>query len=76
MFLKRLRMKDWNFLESILEILIEYRKGKWWLGNTILHHYVPNSELKSTSFNETMQRFQVKNPPSRIMRLGIHRTFS
>ncbi|KAJ5450105.1 uncharacterized protein N7458_006554 [Penicillium daleae] len=37
-------------------------KGKWWLGNTILHHYVPNSELKSTSFNETMQRFQVRKP--------------
>ncbi|KAL3471645.1 hypothetical protein BJX99DRAFT_250269 [Aspergillus californicus] len=33
-------------------------KGKWWLGNTILHHYVPNSELTSASFNETYQRFQ------------------
>ncbi|PYH46400.1 uncharacterized protein BP01DRAFT_390682 [Aspergillus saccharolyticus JOP 1030-1] len=33
-------------------------KGKWWLGNTILHHYVPNSELTSSSFNETLQQFQ------------------
>ncbi|KAL7660025.1 hypothetical protein ACMYSQ_002914 [Aspergillus niger] len=33
-------------------------KGKWWLGNTIIHHYVPNSELTSSSFNETLQRFQ------------------
>ncbi|GLA60468.1 hypothetical protein AtubIFM54640_000922 [Aspergillus tubingensis] len=33
-------------------------KGKWWLGNTIIHHYVPNSELTSASFNETLQRFQ------------------
>ncbi|KAJ5873574.1 FAS1 domain-containing protein [Penicillium subrubescens] len=33
-------------------------KGKWWLGNTILHHYVPNSALTSTSFNATLQRFQ------------------
>lgn len=48
--------------ELVLGLLIYYRKGKWWLGNTILHHYVPNSELKSTSFNETLQRFQVKKP--------------
>ncbi|GAT27630.1 hypothetical protein RIB2604_02113240 [Aspergillus luchuensis] len=34
------------------------KKGKWWLGNTIIHHYVPNSELTSASFNETLQRFQ------------------
>ncbi|RHZ57489.1 uncharacterized protein CDV56_106954 [Aspergillus thermomutatus] len=34
-------------------------KGKWWLGNSILHHYVPNSSLKSTDFNETYRQFQV-----------------
>ncbi|KAL2851055.1 FAS1 domain-containing protein [Aspergillus pseudoustus] len=33
-------------------------KGKWWLGNTIIHHYVPNSLLATSSFNETYQRFQ------------------
>ncbi|PWY85534.1 FAS1 domain-containing protein [Aspergillus eucalypticola CBS 122712] len=33
-------------------------KGKWWLGNTIIHHYVPNSEFTSAIFNETLQRFQ------------------
>jgi hypothetical protein len=65
-----------EILKRILEILIEYRKGKWWLGNTILHHYVPNSEIESTSFNETMQRFQVKNPPFRMMRLVIQSAFS
>ncbi|KAL2814524.1 FAS1 domain-containing protein [Aspergillus cavernicola] len=33
-------------------------KGKWWLGNTIMHHYVANSVLKISDFNETYQRFQ------------------
>ncbi|KAF4174422.1 hypothetical protein CNMCM8927_008439 [Aspergillus lentulus] len=33
-------------------------KGKWWLGNTILHHYVPNTNLKSSNFNGTYQQFQ------------------
>ncbi|KAH2177297.1 hypothetical protein KXV74_005115 [Aspergillus fumigatus] len=33
-------------------------KGRWWLGNTMLHHYVPNTNLKSSSFNETYQQFQ------------------
>ncbi|KAJ6013233.1 FAS1 domain-containing protein [Penicillium herquei] len=33
-------------------------KGKWWLGNTLLHHYVPNTELPSSIFNATYQRFQ------------------
>ncbi|KAL4938377.1 hypothetical protein BDV06DRAFT_201030 [Aspergillus oleicola] len=36
----------------------ETPKGKWWLGNTIIHHYVPNSVLKASSFNETNVRFQ------------------
>jgi uncharacterized surface protein with fasciclin (FAS1) repeats len=34
-------------------------KGKWWLGNSILHHYVPNTNLKSSNFNESYQQFQV-----------------
>ncbi|RYO88597.1 hypothetical protein DL766_007240 [Monosporascus sp. MC13-8B] len=33
-------------------------KGKWWLGNLLQHHYVPNTALKSTAFNATLQRFQ------------------
>jgi hypothetical protein len=50
--------------EPELALLIQHRKGKWWLGNTILHHYVPNSALTSTSFNATLQRFQVNKSPS------------
>lgn len=33
-------------------------KGKWWLGNLIQHHYVPNSQLKTTTFNSTFTRIQ------------------
>ncbi|RYP29123.1 hypothetical protein DL767_006893 [Monosporascus sp. MG133] len=33
-------------------------KGKSWLGNLLQHHYVPNTALKSTAFNATLQRFQ------------------
>jgi hypothetical protein len=45
--------------KSICWSLTLHRKGKWWLGNTILHHYVPNTNLKSSNFNETYQQFQV-----------------
>jgi hypothetical protein len=38
-----------------------YRKGKWWIGNTIINHSVPNSILETAAFNETYQRFQVRN---------------
>lgn len=33
-------------------------KGKWWLGNLVQHHYVPNSQLKTTSFNRSYTRIQ------------------
>ena len=33
-------------------------KGKWWLGNLIQHHYVPNTALELSSFNSTELRFQ------------------
>jgi uncharacterized surface protein with fasciclin (FAS1) repeats len=33
-------------------------KGKWWLGNLVQHHYVPNSQLKTTSFNTSYTRIQ------------------
>jgi len=33
-------------------------KGKWWLGNLIQHHYVPNSQLKTSTFNTSYTRIQ------------------
>ncbi|KAH8679609.1 FAS1 domain-containing protein [Tricladium varicosporioides] len=33
-------------------------KGKRWLGNLIQHHYVPNSQLKMSSFNTSYTRIQ------------------
>ncbi|KAL6886750.1 FAS1 domain-containing protein [Trichoderma evansii] len=33
-------------------------KGKWWLGNLLQHHYVPNSKLMVENFNSTYTRFQ------------------
>ncbi|KAF2022032.1 hypothetical protein BU24DRAFT_488335 [Aaosphaeria arxii CBS 175.79] len=33
-------------------------KGKWWLGNLLTHHYVPNSILRKEDFNETLSRLQ------------------
>ncbi|KAL1858796.1 hypothetical protein VTK73DRAFT_7801 [Phialemonium thermophilum] len=33
-------------------------KGRWWLGNLVQHHYVPNSQLKSSLFNSTYTRIQ------------------
>ncbi|KAH8703601.1 hypothetical protein BGW36DRAFT_369602, partial [Talaromyces proteolyticus] len=33
-------------------------KGKWWIGNTIINHYVPNTILKTSAFSEEYQRFQ------------------
>jgi hypothetical protein len=45
--------------KSMCWSLTANRKGKWWLGNSILHHYVPNTNLKSSNFNESYQQFQV-----------------
>jgi hypothetical protein len=33
-------------------------KGKWWLGNLIQHHYVPNSQLKTSAFTTSYTRIQ------------------
>ncbi|TDZ34227.1 hypothetical protein C8035_v009527 [Colletotrichum spinosum] len=33
-------------------------KGRWWLGNLVQHHYVPNTQLKASLFNETATRLQ------------------
>ncbi|KAG4415351.1 hypothetical protein IFR04_011500 [Cadophora malorum] len=33
-------------------------KGKHWLGNVLQHHYIPNSQLKLSTFNSTLSRIQ------------------
>ncbi|KAH7391481.1 FAS1 domain-containing protein [Cadophora sp. MPI-SDFR-AT-0126] len=33
-------------------------KGKHWLGNVLQHHYIPNSQLKTSTFNSTLTRIQ------------------
>ncbi|KAI1652456.1 FAS1 domain-containing protein [Daldinia decipiens] len=33
-------------------------KGKWWLGNLVQHHYIPNSKLKVSSFSTNYTRVQ------------------
>ncbi|KAJ4991052.1 hypothetical protein SVAN01_03402 [Stagonosporopsis vannaccii] len=33
-------------------------KGKWWLGNLLTHHYIPNTILTRDKFNETLSRLQ------------------
>jgi uncharacterized surface protein with fasciclin (FAS1) repeats len=33
-------------------------KGKWWLGNLIQHHYVPNSQLETSAFTTSYTRIQ------------------
>ncbi|KAK6068242.1 hypothetical protein SCUP234_10230 [Seiridium cupressi] len=33
-------------------------KGRWWLGNLLQHHYVPNTAMTSQLFNSTALRFQ------------------
>ncbi|SNX85119.1 uncharacterized protein MEPE_03828 [Melanopsichium pennsylvanicum] len=33
-------------------------RGKWWFGNQMMHHYVPNTALNSTAFNATETRIQ------------------
>ncbi|CAI7564062.1 unnamed protein product [Penicillium pancosmium] len=33
-------------------------KGKWWIGNLINHHYVPNSKLTTSNFNTHLSRLQ------------------
>ncbi|KAK5171484.1 uncharacterized protein LTR77_004629 [Saxophila tyrrhenica] len=33
-------------------------KGKWWVGNQLKHHYVPNTQPKASDFNSTATRVQ------------------
>lgn len=36
----------------------ETPKGKWWLGNLVQHHYIPNSQLGVSSFSTNFTRVQ------------------
>ncbi|KAI1762236.1 FAS1 domain-containing protein [Hypoxylon sp. FL1150] len=36
----------------------ETPKGKWWLGNLLQHHYIPNSQLGVSSFSTNFTRLQ------------------
>ncbi|KAH6971170.1 FAS1 domain-containing protein [Ilyonectria sp. MPI-CAGE-AT-0026] len=40
------------------ETFTKTAKGKWWLGNLIQHHYVPNSVLKKSAFSTNSTRIQ------------------
>lgn len=40
------------------ETFAKTAKGKWWLGNLIQHHYVPNSILKKSAFSTSSTRIQ------------------
>ncbi|CRK12250.1 hypothetical protein BN1723_004859, partial [Verticillium longisporum] len=33
-------------------------KGRWWLGNLLQHHYIPNTKVASSVFNTTKTRLQ------------------
>lgn len=33
-------------------------RGKWWLGNQLKYHYVPNTKLQKSDFNSTLSRTQ------------------
>ncbi len=40
------------------ETYSETLKGKWWLGDLLQHHYIPNSKLPAATFNATETRIQ------------------
>ncbi|KAI2619459.1 FAS1 domain-containing protein [Hypomontagnella submonticulosa] len=37
---------------------VETPKGRWWLGNIVQHHYIPNTQLSISSFSTNFTRFQ------------------
>lgn len=45
-------------LGTYYETFAATRKGKWWIGNQLKNHYVPNSQLKSGDFNTSLTRIQ------------------
>lgn len=40
------------------ETYAKTQKGKWWLGDLLQHHYIPNTKLPTSAFNETEKRIQ------------------
>ncbi|KAI1474103.1 FAS1 domain-containing protein [Daldinia eschscholtzii] len=40
------------------EMFAQTPKGKWWLGNLVQHHYIPNSQLKVSAFSTNFTRIQ------------------
>ncbi|EEU34961.1 uncharacterized protein NECHADRAFT_78540 [Fusarium vanettenii 77-13-4] len=50
--------KAFNNTGEYFETFAKTAKGKWWLGNLIQHHYVPNAKLKTSDFNSTTIRLQ------------------
>ncbi|KAK6948052.1 hypothetical protein Daesc_009816 [Daldinia eschscholtzii] len=40
------------------ETFAQTPKGKWWLGNLVQHHYIPNSQLKVSAFSTNFTRIQ------------------
>ena len=50
--------KAFNNPGEYFETFAKTAKGKWWLGNLIQHHYVPNAKLKTSDFNSTTIRLQ------------------
>ncbi|RMJ16101.1 hypothetical protein CDV36_004229 [Fusarium kuroshium] len=47
-----------NNTGEYFETFAKTAKGKWWLGNLIQHHYVPNAKLKTTDFSSSTVRLQ------------------
>lgn len=50
--------KAFNNTGEYFETFAKTAKGKWWLGNLIQHHYVPNAKLKTSDFSSTTTRLQ------------------
>lgn len=50
--------KAFNNTGEYFETFAKTAKGKWWLGNLIQHHYVPNAKLKTSDFGSTTTRLQ------------------
>ncbi|KAG7120536.1 Periostin like protein [Verticillium longisporum] len=47
-----------NNTGQYLETYAATAKGKWWLGNLLQHHYIPNTKVASSIFNTTKTRLQ------------------
>lgn len=47
-----------NHTSAYFDTYLATPKGKFWLGNLVQHHYVPNSALPTSNFNGTLARIQ------------------